>query len=197
MDKKSTNIVWHKTFVNRELREKLLNQKGTVIWFTGLSGSGKSTIASQLEVKLYNMGKLTYILDGDNIRYGLSSNLGFTKKDRSENIRRISEVCKLFADVGIITIATFVSPFKCDRDKVRSMLGKDFIEVYVDCPLEVCEGRDPKGIYKKARDGEIKDFTGIDSPYEIPDNPEIILSTYKSSIEQCVDKILDYLFYKG
>lgn len=196
MDKKSTNIVWHKNLVNRELREKLLNQKGLLIWFTGLSGSGKSTIASELEAKLYDMGKLTYILDGDNIRYGLNSNLGFTKEDRSENIRRISEVCKLFVDVGIITIATFVSPFRYDRDRVRNLLGKDFVEVYVDCPLEICEGRDPKGIYKKARNGDIKNFTGIDSPYEVPENPEIILSTYKSSIDKCVDKILDYLFQK-
>jgi adenylylsulfate kinase len=196
LDKKSTNVVWHKTFVNRELREKLLNQKGVLIWFTGFSGSGKSTIASQLEAELYNMGKLTYMLDGDNIRYGLNSNLGFTKEDRSENIRRISEVCKLFVDAGIITIATFVSPFKCDRDRVRNTLGKDFIEVYVDCPIEVCEGRDPKGIYKKARNGEIKNFTGIDSPYEVPENPEIILSTGEISVDQCVDKILGYLFDK-
>ncbi|WP_368490900.1 adenylyl-sulfate kinase [Clostridium sp. BJN0013] len=193
---KSTNISWHRALVNREMREKLLGQNGILIWFTGLSGSGKSTIASELEMRLYNMGRLTYLLDGDNVRHGLNSNLGFTKEDRIENIRRIAEVCKLFVDSGIITISTFISPFKDDRDKVRKLLGKDFVEVYVDCPLEVCESRDPKGIYKKARNGKIKDFTGVDSPYEVPDNPEIVVSTNLDTVQQCVNKILDFLSCK-
>lgn len=193
---KSTNISWHRALVNREMREKLLGQNGILIWFTGLSGSGKSTIASELEMRLYNMGRLTYLLDGDNVRHGLNSNLGFTKEDRIENIRRTAEVCKLFVDSGIITISTFISPFKDDRDKVRKLLGKDFVEVYVDCPLEVCESRDPKGIYKKARNGEIKDFTGVDSPYEVPDNPEIVVSTNLDTVQQCVNKILDFLSCK-
>lgn len=196
MNVKSTNIEWHKTLVNREMREKLLHQKGMLIWFTGLSGSGKSTIASALEARLHDIGRLTYLLDGDNVRYGLNSNLGFTKEDRAENIRRISEVCKLFVDSAVITIAAFVSPFKADRNKIRNLLGKDFIEVYVDCPLEVCESRDPKGIYKKARKGEIKNFTGIDSPYELPDNPEIVIYTQSNSTEQCVNKILNFLSCK-
>lgn len=197
MKKGSTNIEWHNTFVNRKLREKLLNQKGMLIWFTGLSGSGKSTVACELEYKLYKTGKLTYLVDGDNIRYGLNSNLGFTRDDRKENIRRISEVCKLFVDCGVIVIASFVSPFKSDREKIRNLLGRDFIEVYVDCPIEVCENRDPKGIYKRARKGEIKNFTGIDSPYEIPDNPDITISTYKYTVEQCVDSVFRYCFIKN
>lgn len=179
--------------INREKREELLDQKGILIWFTGLSGSGKSTVASALESKLYDMGKLTYLLDGDNVRYGLNSNLGFTKEDRSENIRRISEVCKLFVDAGLITIATFVSPFKEDRDRARKLLGDDFIEIYVDCPLEVCKKRDPKGIYKKAISGKIKNFTGIDSEYEVPHDAEITISTHISSLEDCVNKILNYM----
>ncbi|AND84546.1 adenylyl-sulfate kinase [Clostridium tyrobutyricum] len=193
----STNIVWHKMNIDRNRREKLLNQKGALIWFTGLSGSGKSTVASCLESKLYEIGKLTYLLDGDNVRYGLNSNLGFTKEDRSENIRRIGEVCKLFVDAGLITIASFVSPFKEDRNRIRDLMGKDFIEVYVDCPIEVCEKRDPKGIYKKARKGEIKNFTGIDSPYEKPDKPEIIVSTHLNSVEECADEIIKYLSEEG
>lgn len=194
MENKATNIVWHKTNVTREDRETLLKQKGIVLWFTGLSGSGKSTVAVALEKKLHDMGKLTYLLDGDNVRHGLNKNLGFTDEDRVENIRRISEVAKLFVDSGVITIATFISPFIEERNKVRELLGNDFVEVYIDCPLEVCEKRDPKGIYHKARKGEIKNFTGIDSPYEKPTNPEITVSTNLNSIEECVDLIIDYLF---
>lgn len=189
-EKKATNIVWHSMSVKKEDRERLLNQKGMLIWFTGLSGSGKSTVASALEAKLHEMGKLTYLLDGDNVRHGLNSDLGFTDEDRVENIRRIAEVSKLFVDAGVITIATFISPFREDREKVRACLGENFIEVFVDCPLEVCEARDPKGIYKKARKGEIKNFTGIDSPYEKPINPDITISTYLDSLEECVNKIL-------
>ena len=150
-NKKSTNIVWQDTKIKRENREKVLKQKGVVLWFTGLSGSGKSTVASALEGRLYNMGYLTYLLDGDNLRYGLNSDLGFISEDRTENIRRVSEVAKLFVDAGIITITTFISPFKEDRNNARKLLGEDFVEVYVDCPLDVCEKRDPKGIYRKAR----------------------------------------------
>lgn len=190
---KATNIVWQQTNVSRQDREKLLKQKGVLIWFTGLSGSGKSTVATMLEKKLHDLGKLTYLLDGDNVRHGLNSDLGFSKEDRVENIRRIAEISKLFVDSGVITIATFISPFIKDREAVRQLLKTDFIEVYVDCPLDVCEKRDPKGIYKKARKGEIKDFTGIDSPYEPPINPEITVQTNINSLEECVSKIIDYL----
>ncbi|MEQ8153612.1 MAG: adenylyl-sulfate kinase [Clostridiaceae bacterium] len=193
MVNKSTNVVWHKMNVTRTDRENLLNQNGVLLWFTGLSGSGKSTVASALEKKLHHEGKLTYTLDGDNLRHGLNKDLGFSDEDRVENIRRIGEVSKLFTDAGIITLATFVSPFRRDRQKVRELLGKDFIEVYIDCPLEECEKRDPKGIYKKARAGEIKHFTGIDSPYEEPLNPEITVSTHLNTLEECVDKIIRYL----
>lgn len=193
MEKKSTNVVWHKMNVSREDREELLKQKGAVLWFTGLSGSGKSTVASSLEKRLHDMGKLTYTLDGDNVRHGLNSDLGFSDEDRVENIRRIGEISKLFVDAGVITIATFVSPFREDRQKVRDLLGKDFVEIYIDCPIEVCEKRDPKGIYKKARAGEIKHFTGIDSPYESPINPEIVVSTHLNTLDECVDKLVDYL----
>jgi adenylylsulfate kinase len=194
VENKATNIVWHKTNVTREDRETLLKQKGIVLWFTGLSGSGKSTVAVALEKKLHDMGKLTYLLDGDNVRYGLNKNLGFTDEDRVENIRRISEVAKLFVDSGVITITTFISPFIEERNKVRELLGKDFVEVYIDCPLEVCEKRDPKGIYQKARKGEIKNFTGLDSPYEKPTNPEITVATNLKSTEECVDLIIGHLF---
>lgn len=197
MEKKSTNVVWHKMNVTREYRETLLKQKGILLWFTGLSGSGKSTVASALEQKLHSLGKITYALDGDNVRHGLNSDLGFSDKDRVENIRRIGEVSKLFVDAGIITIATFVSPFREDRQKVRELLGEDFIEIFIDCPLEVCESRDPKGIYKKARAGEIKHFTGIDSPYEEPINPEITVSTHLNTLEECVDKLMSYLEEEG
>ncbi|MCD2347035.1 MULTISPECIES: adenylyl-sulfate kinase [Clostridium] len=190
---KSTNIRWQQTKIKREDREKLLKQKGIALWFTGLSGSGKSTIASRLESELHKNGYLTYLLDGDNLRYGLNSDLGFTSEDRTENIRRVSEVTKLFVDSGIITITTFISPFKKDRTNARELLGKDFIEIYVKCPIEECEKRDPKGIYKKAREGKIKDFTGIDSKYEAPENPEIVIETYKNTEEGCVKKIVDYL----
>lgn len=193
---KATNIVWQQTNVSRQDRENLLRQKGILIWFTGLSGSGKSTVATMLEKKLHDMGKLTYLLDGDNVRHGLNSDLGFSKEDRIENIRRIAELSKLFVDAGVITITTFISPFIKDREAVRELLKDDFIEVYVDCPIEVCEKRDPKGIYKKARKGEIKNFTGIDSPYEPPVNPEVTVKTHVDSLEECVSKIIDYLKLK-
>lgn len=192
-----SNIVWHNTSVSKEDRESLLNQKGIVLWFTGLSGAGKSTVANALSVELHNNSYFTYLLDGDNLRHGLNSNLGFSKEDREENIRRVKEVANLFADAGIITLATFISPFRKDRDSIRELLGGRFVEVFVDCDLEVCEDRDPKGLYKKARTGLIKDFTGIDSPYEKPENPEITINTHKSTIDECVEQIIEYLKAKA
>ena len=189
------NIIWHNHKITKSDRIKLLNQKSFIIWLTGLSGSGKSTIANKLEVELYKRGYLTYLLDGDNIRHGLNKDLGFDDKSRVENIRRIAEVAKLFLDAGIITISAFISPFKNERKLVRE-LTKDFIEVFVDTPIEECIKRDPKGLYKKALNKEIKNFTGIDSPYEKPDNPEIILS-YKNSVEENVNKLISYLIQKG
>lgn len=192
----SENVVWHISSINRTDRERLLKQKGMLIWFTGLSGSGKSTIANAFAQKLHESGKLTYILDGDNVRHGLNGDLGFTLEDRKENIRRIGEVAKLFVDSGVITLGTFVSPLREDRQQVRDLLKEDFIEVYIKCSLKTCEERDPKDLYKKARNGEIKDFTGIDSPYEEPENPEIVLETDQEDIDACIDKIIDYLGFK-
>ncbi len=198
MERKATNIVWHEHKVKREEREKLLGQKSVILWFTGLPSSGKSTIANEVSWKLYQLKKLSYVLDGDNIRHGLNSNLGFSPEDRQENIRRIGEVAKLFMDAGFIVLTAFISPYKKDRDRVRSIVpdGK-FIEVYVKTPLEVCEERDPKGLYKKARAGEIKDFTGVSAPYEEPENPEIILETDRLSVEECAEKVIDYLKNKN
>ena len=187
------NLTWHDTNVTREHREKLLKQKSKLLWFTGLSGSGKSTVANALDIRLNEMAKLTYLLDGDNVRHGINSDLGFSLEDRRENIRRIGEIGKLFVDAGIITLACFISPFKEDRVQVRKALDEDFVEIFVDCPLEECEKRDPKCLYKKARAGEIKEFTGITSPYEKPENPEITVHTDTQSIEECVDVILAYL----
>ena len=171
------NIHWHDHTVSREAKEKLFKQQGKVLWFTGLSGSGKSTIANATEHKLHELGYKTMVLDGDNIRMGLCKDLGFSPQDRSENIRRISEVAKLFAESGTIVLTAFISPYREDREMARSIIGQDFIEIFVDTPLDVCEGRDPKGLYKKARTGEIKGFTGIDSPYEAPLRPDMIIDT--------------------
>ncbi len=187
---KATNITWHAHKVSREEREKLLNQKGVVLWFTGLSGSGKSTLANEVAYRLHKKGKLTYVLDGDNIRHGLNKDLGFTPEDRTENIRRISEVANLFADAGVITLTAFISPYRKDRNFCRSLLQDRFMEIYTKAPLEVCEERDPKGLYKKARAGEIKEFTGIDAPYEPPENPELIIETDKETIEESADKVI-------
>ena len=195
--KKMKNIVWHNTAIKKEDREKLLNQKGILLWFTGLSGSGKSTIANILEKRLYDLKKHTYLLDGDNIRHGLNFDLGFSLEDRKENIRRISEVAKLFIDAGIITIAAFVSPLNEDRNNLRNAIKQDFIEIFVECSLENCEKRDPKGLYKKARSGEIKNFTGIDSPYETPINPELVINTDTQTPEESAEAILNYLNLKG
>jgi adenylylsulfate kinase len=191
---KATNITWHKGDVTREDRSKLLNQKGIVIWFTGLPSSGKSTLAQDLEKRLFQEGRLSFVLDGDNIRHGLNKNLGFSPEDREENIRRIGEVAKLFSEAGIITMTAFISPYRRDRDKVRALLeeGK-FIEVFLKVPLKIAEKRDPKGLYKKARKGEIKEFTGISAPYEEPFNPEIIIDTSKHSIKESTKIIYKFL----
>ena len=193
-EQKATNVVWHEHKVERSEREKLLKQKGVVLWFTGLSGSGKSTIANEVAFKLHEMGKLSYILDGDNIRHGLNKDLGFSPEDRKENIRRISEVANLFADAGFITITAFISPYRVDRDFCRSLAGEGrFIEIFAKASLTTCEKRDPKGMYKKARTGEIKEFTGISAPYEEPLNAEIVIDTDKESIESSMDIVINKL----
>ncbi|MBT6562743.1 MAG: adenylyl-sulfate kinase [Candidatus Scalindua sp.] len=197
-EQKATNIKWHHGKITKEDRVTLLNQKGTTIWLTGLSGSGKSTIAVELEHALIENKHQAYILDGDNIRHGLNKNLGFSPEDRTENIRRIGEVAKLFTEANIITIAAFVSPYREDRDNVRKLLGRgEFVEIYVKCSLEVCETRDTKGLYKKARAGEVKDFTGISAPYEEPLNPELKIDSSKLSVEESTREILNYLEEKG
>ncbi|MCS7048424.1 MAG: adenylyl-sulfate kinase, partial [Verrucomicrobiae bacterium] len=191
---KSTNIFWTRGEITREDRERRNRHKGGVIWLTGLSGAGKSTIATELERELFHMGVHTYVLDGDNIRHGLSANLGFSPEDRTENIRRVAEVAKLFADAGVLVITAFISPYRDDRRLARSIMREgDFVEVYVNAPIEVCEQRDPKGLYKKARAGQIKNFTGIDAPYEPPENPEIIVHTDRLTVNECVTQIMDYL----
>jgi len=180
------------TKVSTDDRQKLLDQKARLIWFTGLSGSGKSTLAVQLEAQLHQMGYTTYLLDGDNIRSGLNKDLTFSEEDRVENIRRIGEVAKLFVDAGVIVLSAFISPFEADRQQVRQIVGtENFIEVFVDTPLEICEQRDVKGLYKKARAGEVKNFTGISSPYEAPKNPDIRIKTNEISVEESIRKLLD------
>jgi len=191
---KSKNITWHEGQIKKEDRERLNGHKGTVIWFTGLSGSGKSTIAVSVEEALFELGCHTFILDGDNIRHGLNKNLGFSPEDREENIRRIGEVANLFVNAGVIAMTAFISPYRADRDNARALAGEgQFIEVFVDCPVEVCEQRDVKGLYKKARAGLIPEFTGISAPYEEPLKPEITLNTSELSIEQCVEKVISAL----
>ena len=195
---KATNITWHEGAVSRQEREKLLNQKGVTVWMTGLSASGKSTIATILEQMLLHKKKHAYRLDGDNIRHGLNKNLGFSAEDRAENIRRIGEVSKLFTDAGVIAITSFISPYKKDRDAVRaSMKAGEFIEVYINVSLAGAEKRDPKGLYKKARAGEIKGFTGIDDPYEAPDKAEIVIDTERVTAEDAAHQILSYLEQRG
>lgn len=195
---KATNITWHEGHVGRDEREKLLNQKGALIWFTGLSASGKSTIAYTLEHALVQRGHLAYVLDGDNIRHGLNKNLGFSADDRKENIRRIGEVGKLYVDAGVLTLTAFISPYRADREAARETIGAgDFFEVFCDTPLEVCEERDPKGLYKKARAGEIKGFTGIDDPYEAPNSPEIVIDTSKTSPQEAAVALCEMLEKAG
>jgi adenylylsulfate kinase len=197
-EQKATNIVWHQGAVTRADREKVNGHKGCTVWLTGLSGSGKSTIAVDLEKRLWERGVRAYILDGDNIRHGLNKNLGFSPADRTENIRRIGEVAKLFSDAGLVTLTAFISPYRADRDQVRALMGQgDFIEVHVDCPVEVCEQRDVKGLYKKARAGEIKEFTGISAPYEAPEKPELTINTAGQSVEASARQILQYLEKSG
>ncbi len=199
-EQKATNVTWQDGEVTRENRHDILRQKGATIWFTGLSGSGKSTIAVALENALFERGKLSYRLDGDNVRLGINKNLGFSEEDRKENIRRIGEVAKLFGDAGTIALSSFISPYKEDRDEVRALhqaADLNFVEVFVDCSLEVAEQRDPKGLYKKARAGQIKNFTGIDDPYEPPPDPEIHLKTDEMTVEEEVRTIIDYLIENG
>ena len=192
--RRSSNISWHEMSINKETRSKLNDQKPCVIWFTGLSGSGKSTIANILEQKLYTINKRTYLLDGDNVRHGLNKDLGFTDTDRVENIRRVAEVSKLMADAGLITLVSFVSPCRSERQMAKELLKVgEFFEVFISTSLEECEKRDPKGLYKKARAGELKNFTGIDSTYESPENPDLTLDTKKSSAEQLADQIINFL----
>ena len=189
-----SNIVWHDHKVTRSERAEPKHQRPCLLWFTGLSGSGKSTIANALDVALHQRGYHTFLLDGDNVRHGLNNDLGFSDEDRVENIRRIGEVSKLFTDAGLIVLSAFISPFTSDRRMVRKLFpAGEFIEVFMNTPIDTCEERDPKGLYKKAREGKIKDFTGIDSPYEAPPHPEITLDTSSQSVEQCVESLLAYL----
>jgi adenylylsulfate kinase len=199
-EQKATNITWHEGHVERAARNALLKQTGCTLWFTGLSGSGKSTVAFTLEHALVEAGRLAYVLDGDNIRHGLNKNLGFSPEDRTENIRRIGEVAKLFADTGVITLTSFISPYRADRDLVRELhesAGLKFCEIYVDVPLEVCEERDPKGLYKKARAGEIPEFTGISAPYEEPLKPEFVLKSGDLSPQEAAAELLKFLESAG
>ena len=198
METKSFNTVWHQSVIKRGDREKLHKHKSVVLWFTGLSGSGKSTLAHAIEERLYKNGISTYVLDGDNVRHGLCSDLSFTDSDRVENIRRISELAKLLTDAGIITLTAFISPFKIDRDEARKRMPHgDFLEIYCQCPIEICEQRDVKGLYKKARAGEIPFFTGIDSPYEAPVGPELVINTNDVSLEDSVQEVLNLLMRHG
>ena len=195
---KSTNIVRHEGHVSREERENKLKQKAVLLWLTGLPSSGKSTIAYTVEHALVNRGHLAYVLDGDNIRFGLNGNLGFSAEDRSENIRRIGEVGKLFVDGGFLTLASFVSPYSADRDAVRELMGEgDFVEIFIDTPVEICEERDPKGLYEKARTGEISNFSGVSDPYEVPEKPEMIIKTADWTAEEAAVLIIEMLEKSG
>ena len=197
-EQKATNVTWHEHRVDRDSRCKLAGHKGAVLWFTGLSACGKSTIANEVDHLLHKQGKRTYVLDGDNIRMGLNKNLGFSAEDRAENIRRIGEVARLFADSGQLTLTAFISPYKADRDQVRELLEPgQFVEVYVNASLETCEARDPKGLYKKARAGEIKGFTGIDDPYEAPENPELTLDSDNKGINELAAEVVSWLDSQG
>ena len=191
---KTPNTIYHNATVTRKRRNQLNGHKSVVIWFTGLSGSGKSTLAHSVEEELHNLGCRTFVLDGDNVRHGLSSNLTFSDSDRKENIRRIGEVAKLMVEAGVIAVTAFISPFEKDRNLVKEIFPQgDFIEIYCNASLEICESRDVKGLYKRARTGEIKNYTGIDSPYEAPSNPELIIDTESESLEESVAKIIDFL----
>ncbi|MEB3101801.1 adenylyl-sulfate kinase [Ferviditalea candida] len=190
----TAHVVWHESTVSKQQRQQLYRHKSCVLWFTGLSGSGKSTLANAVAERLYRLKVHSYVLDGDNIRHHLNKDLGFSPEDRAENIRRIGEVAKLFVDAGIIVLTAFISPFQADRQLVRKLTEEgEFIEIYVECPLEECEKRDPKGLYQKARRGEIPEFTGITSPYEEPAHPEIVIQSGNSTVDEAVGKIIDYL----
>ena len=195
---KSQNITWHHPIITKEDREQLLSQKGLTLWFTGLSQSGKSTLATEVEKILYERGYITFILDGDNIRHGLNRNLGFSPEDREENIRRIGEVAHLFSQAGIINMTAFISPYRADRKKARDLANEgEFIEIFCRCSLDACEERDKKGLYKKARAGKVPEFTGISAPYEEPENPEITIETDRETIKEGVSEIISYLENKG
>ena len=194
----SSNVVWHHATVTRARREQQNNHRGAILWFTGLSGAGKSTLAHAVEEELHQMGCRTFVLDGDNVRHGLCGDLGFSNEDRIENIRRVGEVAKLFMEAGIIVLTAFISPFRSDRERVRGMVEHgDFMEIYCDSPLEVCETRDVKGLYKKARAGQIAEFTGITSPYEQPENPELAVNTGAAELSDCVAQVLEEMEHRG
>jgi adenylylsulfate kinase len=198
MTEKSSNTVWHSATVTRARREELNNHKSVILWFTGLSGAGKSTLAHAVEEKLYQLQCRTYVLDGDNVRHGLCGDLGFTDTDRQENIRRIGEIAKLMLEAGVISLTAFISPFEKERQLARKLVPHgDFLEIYCYCELDICEQRDVKGLYKKARSGEIKHFTGISSPYEVPKKPEIKINTGQDSLEDCVDQVINLLRARG
>lgn len=195
---KTENTIWHTPTICRQDRQRQNHHRSAVLWFTGLSGAGKSTLAHAVEESLYNMGCRSYVLDGDNVRHGLCGDLGFSDADRTENIRRIGEVAKLMMDAGVITLTAFISPFRADRDRVRGMLAPgEFIEIYCRCPVEVCESRDVKGLYQRARTGEVKEFTGISSPYEAPLHPEVTVDTDSQPLDACVTQVLDHLSARG
>jgi adenylylsulfate kinase len=194
----ASNIVWHQAKISRQHRESQNNHASVILWFTGLSGAGKSTLAHAVEERLYQMNCRTFVIDGDNVRHGLCADLGFSSQDREENIRRVGEVAKLFTEAGIITLTAFISPFKADRDRVRQLVPTgDFIEVYCQASLEVCEQRDVKGLYRRARAGEIPEFTGISSPYEPPETPEMVIKTGEMPLEDCVNQVIQYLLDRG
>ena len=198
MTEKSSNTVWHNATVTRARREELNGHKSVILWFTGLSGAGKSTLAHAVEEKLYQLQCRTYVLDGDNVRHGLCGDLGFTDTDRQENIRRIGEIAKLMLEAGVISLTAFISPFEKERQLARKLVPHgDFLEIYCYCELDICEQRDVKGLYKKARSGEIKHFTGISSPYEVPKKPEIKINTGQDSLEDCVDQVINLLRERG
>ena len=194
----SSDTVWHKATVTRSRRESQGKHKSILLWFTGLSGSGKSTLAHSVEERLHSMGCKTYVFDGDNVRHGLCGDLGFTEVDREENIRRIGEMCKLFLDAGVIALTAFISPSEVDRRKVKQLIGEDYFEIYCQCPVEVCEERDVKGLYKQARAGKIMNFTGISAPYDVPTSPDMIVDTSgKHPLDKCVDEIINQLLTMG
>jgi bifunctional enzyme CysN/CysC len=196
--RRAANTYFQSFEVTKEARARLSAQKPAIMWFTGLSGAGKSTIADQLEKKLHALGKHTFVLDGDNVRHGLNRDLGFTEADRVENIRRVAEVAKLFVEAGLITLVSFISPFQAEREMARSLVAPgEFIEIFVNTPLEACERRDPKGLYKKARRGELQNFTGLDSPYEPPSNPELVLDAFTENAHELADRVIDFMHQRG